>query len=569
MKDFLRSLVVFLVVTMFSPLQISATDYTSVMVGYQTETLSGWSEYAYGGALSGSEAGNELKSVSLHLEDAVLDAKIEYRVYTSKGWQTWVNNYALAGDGTSILGLQVRLKDFPNANVYYQSYRKGLGWGIWVKNGATSGKLNASYPITGIRVKVTEIGVSYQSSSNGVNLIKRSDAETLGSGKLETLKMSLVSKATDDHILYRAYFKNTGWSGWAKDGALIGKTGSKAVIEAIEAKLENMPDYHVAIQPYVEGSGWWDWVYDGATAGSIGTPLSAYRIKIEKTVVLQQVETQTNTVSSEVTYTDFSGIGENPNETTLTYSAGSDATIRSSDVRLLAGIAKPLTANAIFDDNPAGVTIAVGDQFTAKLINFKPGDKITAPNEYQWDQANDVSNMEFAAFYGNYVDDVFTVTATPDIQSDALGKLVENTIIPSKTTHTLILFDNDTRQFISLTDSGEGGGIMYLGSQSDYTYDSSTLTGQVVYKGVSYNLKQFKVSDGEGGFNKYIGIDGYTFSSKTNEFTSGTAVDQVIVEVEGISMNLDGFVVEGVLNEINWSHPITNGYLEYNVPQPS
>ena len=48
-----------------------------------------------------------------------------------------------------------------------------------------------------------------------------------------------------------------------KNGAVLGSSGS--VIEALEARLIDLPQYSVQIQPQVEGE-WWGYVYDGQTA---------------------------------------------------------------------------------------------------------------------------------------------------------------------------------------------------------------------------------------------------------------------------------------------------------------
>ncbi len=278
----------FLLISVFV-IPVSAIDYTRVDVGYQVKTTE-WTDYSWGGALGGSEGGAALTALKMNLDDASYGAGIEYRVYTGSTWSDWAQSFQEAGNGQAILGVQIQLKDFDHANVYYQTYRSGLGWGTWVKNGQTSGTLDSASPITGIRVKVDEVGVEYQSNVGGTLQVVRHNRETQGSGLIYTIQMGLISSNTDDKIEYRAYFKNTGWTNWVANYTNLGSERSGDMITALEAKLVGLDGYHVAIQPQVNGT-WWDWAYDGATAGTLDTALTAYRVKIEKDAPKETVAT--------------------------------------------------------------------------------------------------------------------------------------------------------------------------------------------------------------------------------------------------------------------------------------
>lgn len=279
MFKLMNKILVTIFVFVFMLVPINATDYYNVNVGYQAGVSSVLGDFAYGGALAGTEGGEPLDSVELHLVDSPYNSGLEYRVYTTSGWSEWFSTWETASNNNeAILGLQIQLKDFPNANVYYQSYRKGLGWGIWVSNGSTSGQLNSAYPITGFRVQVDEIGVNYSSNNNGVPQVLRANGETQGTGSLETVSMNLIS-ADSGSIEYRTYIRNTGWTDWASNGSILGSSDS--VIEALEARLVDLPQYSVQIQPQVEGE-WWGYAYDGQTAGApgINKALTAYRVEI-------------------------------------------------------------------------------------------------------------------------------------------------------------------------------------------------------------------------------------------------------------------------------------------------
>jgi len=445
---------------LISTLSVSAADYYAANVGYQVGVSGTWQDFAYGGALAGSEGKDSITSLELHLVDAPYGASIEYRVYTSSGWNVWTSDFKDAGNGSAILGLQVRLADYPNTSVYYQSYRKGLGWGIWVSNGKTSGKLDAAHPITGVRVQVAEVGVQYQSQMNGSLQSVRHNGETLGTGKLETVQMSLISLPSNAKISYRAYLKNEGWTAWASNNAVLGSNGK--TIEALEAKLEGMNEYHVAIQPYVEGSGWWDWAYDGATAGSVGSTLSAYRVKIEKKVYVAPVVT------------------------VVTENAEPEAT-------------SPLTLDTDNDgfDDPFGT--ASGNSWSNRQlvdgyrvtgltdVTFFVAMSIHVPSSVTHNGVDDaVNSNEFEVYLGTYVNNIFTIRGG-DYDHHAYSTDNTNADYAS---HTMILYeDEDT--YVDVYPNGDPeklNGIVLIG----------------VYEESEYNLKGYWAMATSSGIHRYI-----------------------------------------------------------------
>jgi uncharacterized protein YjdB len=422
------------------PTAVQADEFYKVDVGYQVASNDVWQDFAYGGALAGSEGNSAIESLSIHLVDAPEGASVEYRVFVNGSWSNWVDNFDKVGDG-SILGVQIRLQNYPNSVVDYQVYRKGLGWGIWVSNGQTAGLLNADNPITGIRVQVSEIGIQYESRISNQSTIVRQNGETQGTGPLETLKMRLITSDPEMNVLYRAYFQNQGWSAWVKGNELLGSVGSGQYIEAIEAKLEGTNKYHIAIQPYVKGSGWWSWVYDGKTAGTIGNnqPIEAYRVKIEKRAYVAPV------VQAAAEEPVFEGIGENPGTSTLTYSAGRLAwDIYYTTQRTAKGY-PALTVDGIFDDNPAGIWIQPEDQFTATMIPYTSGEEIPVPDTFSGWGDNVVDNGQFEVYYGSYNSStkVFTVLSTP-------YELYAGQLPSNGETHTLILYDNEPEGYSNM-----------------------------------------------------------------------------------------------------------------------
>ncbi len=439
----------------FALVPVQATDYYNVNVGYQAGNAGVLGDFAYGGALAGTEGGAALDSLEIHLVDSPYESGIEYRVYTTSGWSKWFNTWETATNNSeAILGLQIQLKDFPNANVYYQSYRKGLGWGIWVSNGATSGQLNSVYPITGFRVQVDEIGVNYQSNVGGVTQVLRHNGETQGTGSLETVSMSLIS-ADNGSIEYRAYLRNEGWTDWARNGTNLGSSGS--VIEALEARLIDLPQYSVQIQPQVEGE-WWGYVYDGQTAGSMGSRLTAYRVEIVQRVFVAPTAIPTVVVEEEPQVSDVV-LNATPNVTGFGYD------IRNS-----------VDADDDFDDDPAYKNITIDDRFlgTAYLSAYVPANTISVPDTFNNYGDDMVDPDQFEVYSGTYDSSstIFTVTGTR-FQSP-----YENG------THTLILYDNDTTSSVAYL-----GSILVPGKYVEINWWVDGLTGSRVlrYSPVVFN----------------------------------------------------------------------------------
>lgn len=428
MKRLILKLIIALFMVFSFPLTIRAEDYIAPNVGYQSSVSGIWQDFAYGGALSGTENGDVLTSISMHLVDNIYDSYIEYRVYSNGAWQAWSRDFEPTMTG-SFSGLQIRLVNYPNSEVHYQTYRKGTGWGSWMYNGQTSG--NLSTPITGFRAKIFEVGVKYQSKVDGNLEVVRHNGETQGTGKLSSIRLGLEQPLENASLVYRVYFKNSGWTSWAKNWEELISTNS---IEAIEAKIEGNSNYHVAIQPYVKDSGWWDWVYDGTTAGALGSEIMAYRVKLVRNAPSTVVAEEDDEIGE---------IGGNPGTSTLSYSAGVNAYISYSYEREQAGYPE-LTVDGIFDDNPAGVEIGIGDQFKGRVVNYTAGNEISIPDTFNNAGDNTVDNNQFEVYYGTYnsTTKIFTVVSTPyQHYYDGAN---------SGETHTLILYDNDPVEYSNM-----------------------------------------------------------------------------------------------------------------------
>jgi uncharacterized protein YjdB len=413
------------VLSSFFTLDVHASELTSVNVGYQIKGLDNWTDYSFGGVLSGSEGLDEAQGLSIHLVNAPYEAAIEYRVYTQSGWKDWVKDFSVAdGNGMDILGVQIKLVNYANADVHYQVYRKGLGWGTWVKNGSTAGNLNASNPITGIRIKVFELGVKYQSSISNNWLIVRHNAEDQGTGVLETVRIDFENPIINARIVYRAYFSNSGWTNWAKNWETLGQSGSSNQLEALEVKLENLPGYSVAVQPYVKGVGWSEWVYDGEMAGNIGLALEAYRIKILKVkVVIPEVSSEPVIV-------------EGPNTSNLTLDAAEheDWYGLAFEGKTIDGIFTEPFGFAYLEEEWVNYQIQLGWKIKGlRAVAFAgEGDTIRVPKTFTRWGDDSVYNEQFQVYLGTYINGVFTVTGNNSNSFNLTGA-----------THTMILYDNE------------------------------------------------------------------------------------------------------------------------------
>lgn len=266
--------------------EVKAETFTSASVGYSTYIMDeGWSAEAYGGGLSGSESGKSLQSIRVFLMDEPNGSGVKYRTYVQNlGWQDWAFNGADSNTPNNITGIQIQLDNYPNGSVHYQVLIHNVGWTSWKHNGSTAGNLSGR--IDAIRIKVFEVGVSYQVQSSSNWLSVRHNGETIGNegSSVQALKVNLESAPSNAKIVYRTHNTSNIWSSWSSNNTSVG-SGS---IDGIEVKLEGLPEFSVAYQVLIQNNGWSDWYYDGMTAGFINQNqrIEGIRIKIVKVKVI-------------------------------------------------------------------------------------------------------------------------------------------------------------------------------------------------------------------------------------------------------------------------------------------
>jgi uncharacterized protein YjdB len=285
-KMMLRFLVFAMLFISLQGVEVKAETFTSASVGYSTYVHEdGWGSEAYGGGLSGSELGKSVQSIRVFLMDEPSGAKILYRTYQVQGgWQSWIENGADSNVPSDLTGIQLKLESYPNAVVHYQVLVQNKGWSNWKQNGLTAGNLTDK--IQAIRIKVFEVGVSYQTKNTSNWLSLRHNGETIGDEgeSIQALKISLESAPTGAKVMYRTHNTLGNWTSWANNGAIVGN----GTFNGLEVKLEGLPSFSVAYQVFIQNIGWSDWIYDGVTAGYLNQDLriEALRIKIVKTKIL-------------------------------------------------------------------------------------------------------------------------------------------------------------------------------------------------------------------------------------------------------------------------------------------
>ena len=266
--------------------EVKAETFTSASVGYSTYIMDeGWSAEAYGGGLSGSESGKSLQSIRIFLMDEPNGSGIKYRTYVQNlGWQDWAFNGTDSNNPNNVSGIQIQLDNYPNGSVHYQVLIHNVGWTTWKQNGSTAGNLSGK--IDAIRIKVFEVGVSYQAMTSTSWLGLRHNGETIGNegSSIQSLKVNLESAPTGSKIVYRTHNTTNVWSEWATNGVSVGN----GTLDGVEIKLEGLSSFSVAYQVLIQNYGWSDWVYDGVTAGFIGQNqrIEGIRIKIVKAKVI-------------------------------------------------------------------------------------------------------------------------------------------------------------------------------------------------------------------------------------------------------------------------------------------
>lgn len=112
---------------------------------------------------------------------------------------------------------------------------------------------------------------------------KKDGEESGTTGKnlaLEAIQIKLNNLPEEVGLKYQVHVQDIGWMDWVNEGEVAGTTGKAKKIEAIRIQLENTEDYSIEYSAHVQDIGWQDWAIDGEMAGTTGKNKKIEAIKI-------------------------------------------------------------------------------------------------------------------------------------------------------------------------------------------------------------------------------------------------------------------------------------------------
>ena len=251
------------------------------------------------GQPSGTTGQNKkVEAMKIRLTGNDVDTGIRYKTYIERnGWQNWQEDGDITGTtgkNLKILGIKIELVNMANKSVQYRIHMQDFGWSEWVADGKAVGAIVEEKKIEAIEIKLTdkifntEIGLKYNTYVEGQGWQEdwQTDGDVAGTTgknlKMLGLKVNLVNVQPNQRIKYRLHVEDYGWLDWVYDGQEIGKMQQGKKIEAIQLKLENMPEYTIEYRAHVQDYGWQDWYIDGESAGTTGRnkKIEAMQIRI-------------------------------------------------------------------------------------------------------------------------------------------------------------------------------------------------------------------------------------------------------------------------------------------------
>lgn len=239
-------------------IKIQVAGNSNLGIQYSTHVQDiGWQGFVSDGAMSGTSGQSKrLEAIKIQLtgtEAALYD--VYYRVHAQDfGWLGWAKDGAssgTAGYSKRLEGIEIRIvsagapapgttaKSFvqytPQPTVSYQTHVQDYGWQGYVSNGASSGTSGESKRLEGIRISLSNMGVT-------------------------------------GGIQYRTQVQNYGWMPWVSDGAMSGTSGESKRLEAINIRLTGTvaQNYDVYYRVHAQDFGWLGWAKNGESSGTEG-----------------------------------------------------------------------------------------------------------------------------------------------------------------------------------------------------------------------------------------------------------------------------------------------------------
>ena len=248
---------------------------------------------------SGTTGQNKkVEAVKMRLVNAPEDLKIKYRAYVQdQGWQDWAYDGEISGttgDNKKIYGIRVELEGLEDYSIQYKAHIQDEGWSGWKTDGVTAGDILKNKKIEAIMVRIvpkTQSSVpvvqysSYVQDKGWEEEFLFQNGEMSGTvdqnKRIESIKLNIINRPVDGQIKYKVHIEDIGWTDWYESGQEAGEAGSGKKIEAIQIKLENMPEYTVEYQTHIQDEGWQDWRQDGKSSGTTGRNLKIEAIRVQ------------------------------------------------------------------------------------------------------------------------------------------------------------------------------------------------------------------------------------------------------------------------------------------------
>ncbi|MFV0394231.1 MAG: GH25 family lysozyme [Coprobacillaceae bacterium] len=272
----------------------------------QVSSNNGWTNYDY--IDSNTNIGEKNKSIQFVNFDLknVAGYKLYYRVHSSEvGWQNWTPQGSSAGTtGSNIQAIEFKLVAdssviITEPGLYYKSHVAEIGWSDYAPNGMVSG-------------------------------------DTTGTWRMEAIRIG-IENVSNYNIKSKVCMQNEGWKTFEniEDETDVGSVGKSQEIYALMLELTDLEGYILKYQVYFANEGWSKWATNGETLGTEkGNKITAIRVTLEKSVDVESITLNKNTLTLEKGKSELLEVSYNPESaninTKVTWSS-SDTSIVSVD----------------------------------------------------------------------------------------------------------------------------------------------------------------------------------------------------------------------------------------------
>lgn len=240
--------------------------YEKLAARSQTVNLATSSYASAASTVIGKEGGKGLHSVSLSLDNQIVDGSISYRTLSmfQEDWSaSWSSDGAWSNgqnDGKLIKAIQIRLSGAVESkyDVWYRVYNSERGWLGWAKNGDSCGTAHGSSTLSAIQINLLNKGADAPGSSDGAFLANSSSAS----------------------VIYQAHVAGNGWQAPVSDGETAGTTGKNLSLQVLNAFIDGDANAPLSIEAHLAGIGWQSANPSDAYAGTVGQNRGIQAVKM-------------------------------------------------------------------------------------------------------------------------------------------------------------------------------------------------------------------------------------------------------------------------------------------------